>query len=170
MLPKRVLRYTSQLVTFIAFLCQLSRQFFCLFCRFSLSTSLVHQHLLDCWLLKGVSIVAPASLRSVQQQKSQPLPIIRRACGSLRAAAHFIDCLRSTLAIKSVTLCSPLCYLHMLQTALIGLKFAPPLLHSQAARVACLLPITLRSTVSSQPFSRRRFFPVYTQTSPQLKD
>lgn len=37
-------------------------------------------------------------------------------------------------------------------------KLATPLLRSQAARDAWLLPITLRSTVSSQPFSSRLFF------------
>jgi len=50
-----------------------------------------------------------------------------------------------------------------LQNALVpaGFFLQPPCSTRSAARDACLLPITLRSTVSSQPFGSRLFFPAF---------
>lgn len=85
---------------------------------------------------------------------------IRKAlCSALRAVIVF--------AKKSKNLRQPFTSTE-LQAALSGSPLQPPCSTRSAARDACLLPITLRSTVSSQPFGSRLFFLRLRSYSPQL--
>lgn len=133
-------------------------------------------------LMAATSMLPPASLRKLRSAGfSLAAARVLRACGSLRATgSHLLICLRSALAFFSGCPCVvPLHYValvlkiyqcpafrstHSQSSVLVPHTFSlPPLLHTQAARQACLpgcVPFRYATfhASASQPFGGRRLY------------